>query len=33
MPAECYILTGDRTVLSYFAKPLRDHMSRIFREE
>ena len=33
MPAECYILTGDRTVLSYFAKPLRDHAHRIFRED
>ncbi|MDE5451439.1 HlyD family type I secretion periplasmic adaptor subunit [Bradyrhizobium sp. CSA112] len=33
MPAESYILTGDRTVLSYFAKPLRDHTHRIFRED
>lgn len=33
MPVECYIRTADRTVLSYFAKPLRDHTHRIFRED
>ncbi len=33
MPVETFIRTGDRTVLSYFAKPIRDHASRAFREE
>lgn len=33
MPAEAYIRTGDRTVLSYFVKPIRDHAARVFREE
>lgn len=33
MPVEVFIRTGDRTVLSYFAKPIRDHANRVFREE
>lgn len=33
MPAEAFIRTGDRTVLSYFAKPIRDHANRVFRED
>lgn len=33
MPAESFIRTGDRTVLSYFAKPITDHAARVFREE
>ncbi|MFM9942171.1 MAG: HlyD family type I secretion periplasmic adaptor subunit [Hyphomicrobiaceae bacterium] len=32
MPAEVYIETGSRTILSYFLKPLTDAMSRSFRE-
>jgi HlyD family secretion protein len=33
MPAEVLIQTGDRTVLSYLMKPLRDQLERAFREE
>jgi HlyD family secretion protein len=33
MPVEAYIRTNDRTVLSYFMKPIRDHAQRVFREE
>lgn len=32
MPAEVYVKTEDRTVLSYLAKPVMDQMSRAFRE-
>jgi HlyD family secretion protein len=32
MPVEVYISTGERTALSYLAKPLTDQMSRAFRE-
>ena len=32
MPAEVYIELGDRSILSYFIKPLMDAMSRTFRE-
>jgi HlyD family secretion protein len=32
MPVESFIQTGDRTVLSYFTKPLTDQMQRAFRE-
>lgn len=32
MPAEVYIETGDRSIMSYFVKPLMDAMSRTFRE-
>ncbi len=32
MPAEVYIETGSRTILSYFLKPLTDAISRSFRE-
>ena len=33
MPAEAFIQTGERTVLSYLIKPLGDNISRAFREE
>lgn len=33
MPADAFITTGQRTVASYFMKPVRDHMQRVFREE
>lgn len=33
MPAEVFIRTGDRTVLSYVIKPIRDHAQRVFRDE
>ena len=32
MPVEVYISTGERTALSYLAKPVTDQMSRAFRE-
>jgi HlyD family secretion protein len=32
MPAEAFIKTGDRTVLSYIAKPLADQLARAFKE-
>ena len=32
MPVEVHIKTGDRTVLSYLMKPVRDQMERAFRE-
>lgn len=32
MPVEAYIRTGDRSLLSYVTKPLRDQLSRSFRE-
>ena len=33
MPAEVFIKTGERTALSYFAKPITDQMKHAFREE
>jgi len=33
MPVETFIATGERTALSYFAKPLSDQFARAFREE
>jgi membrane fusion protein len=33
MPAEIFIKVGDRSVISYFAKPLTDQMRHTFREE
>ncbi len=33
MPVEAFIRTGDRTVVSYFAKPIHDHLQRTFRQE
>jgi HlyD family secretion protein len=33
MPVEAFILTNDRTALSYFIKPVTDHAARVFREE
>lgn len=32
MPVEAFIKTGDRTVISYLAKPLQDQLVRSFRE-
>jgi HlyD family secretion protein len=32
MPVECFIQTGERTVISYLLKPLRDQLRRTFRE-
>jgi HlyD family secretion protein len=33
MPAEAFVQTGDRTVLSYLMKPLHDQLMRTFREK
>ncbi|MDR6667980.1 HlyD family type I secretion periplasmic adaptor subunit [Rhizobium sp. 1399] len=33
MPVETFIRTGDRTVLSYFVKPILDHGNRVFRQD
>ena len=33
MPAEVFVRTGSRTVLSYLIKPIRDHAERVFRDE
>lgn len=33
MPAECYIQTQERSVLSYLLKPFKDQLGRAFREE
>ncbi len=33
MPVECFIRTGERTVISYLLKPLRDQLMRTFREK
>jgi HlyD family secretion protein len=32
MPVECFIQTGERTVISYLLKPLQDQLQRTFRE-
>ena len=32
MPVETFIAKGDRTVLAYLMKPVKDQMQRIFRE-
>ena len=32
MPVEVFIVTGDRTVLSYLTKPLADQIMHTFRE-
>ena len=32
MPVEAFVQTGDRTMLSYLVKPLRDQLMRTFRE-
>jgi membrane fusion protein, type I secretion system len=32
MPVECFMQTGDRTVISYLLKPLRDQLMRTLRE-
>ena len=33
MPAEAFVQTGDRTMLSYLVKPLNDQLMRAFREK
>lgn len=33
MPVEAFIRTGERSVISYFLKPLSDSVARAFREE
>lgn len=33
MPVDAFITTGSRTALSYFVKPLSDHLSRALRED
>jgi HlyD family secretion protein len=33
MPVEVFMQTGERSLLSYLMKPLRDQFSRAFREE
>jgi HlyD family secretion protein len=33
MPVETFVQTGERTMLSYLAKPLSDHLMRMFREK
>ena len=33
MPVETFVATGERTVASYFLKPIKDHATRVFREE
>jgi len=33
MPVECFVQTGERTMLSYLLKPLQDQMMRTFREK
>lgn len=32
MPVECFIVKGDRTVLSYLLKPVRDQLKHVWRE-
>jgi HlyD family secretion protein len=33
MPVEAFVQTGDRTMISYLMKPLRDQLMRAFREK
>lgn len=33
MPVEAFLQTGERTVLAYLTKPMKDQMARAFREE
>lgn len=33
MPAEIFIRTTDRMVLSYLMKPIRNHVEHVFRDE
>ena len=33
MPVEAFVQTGQRTVISYFAKPFLDQLARAFREK
>ena len=33
MPVEAFIQTGERTMVSYFIKPLHDQLMRSFREK
>jgi HlyD family secretion protein len=32
MPVEAFVQTGDRTMMSYLVKPLKDQLMRAFRE-
>ncbi len=32
MPVEAFVQTGERTMLSYFLKPLSDQLMRVFRQ-
>ncbi len=32
MPVEAFVQTGDRTMLAYLVKPLKDQLMRAFRE-
>jgi HlyD family secretion protein len=32
MPVEAFVQTGERTMLSYFLKPLNDQLMRVFRQ-
>lgn len=33
MPVETFVRTGDRNVISYLSKPIRDHLQRVFRQD
>jgi len=33
MPVEAFFITANRTVISYFLKPIKDHFHHIFRAE
>src|SRR5262249_6808166 len=33
MPVEAFVQTGERTMISYLAKPLADQLMRMFREK
>jgi HlyD family secretion protein len=33
MPVEAFIKTGDRSVVSYLTRPVRDQIARAFREK
>lgn len=33
MPVETFVRTGDRRVITYLSKPIRDHLQRVFRQD
>jgi HlyD family secretion protein len=33
MPVEAFVQTGERTMISYLVKPLKDQLMRMFREK